>query len=234
MGTFVEEKKVGVPAYMVSFGDMMTNLLTFFILLVALSTEQHAGLLARGIGSFIAVMESHGRPSVLSESRRQEIFDHVRRRFNLPPEEDPERRTSFVLATNLELLRSDVLETLTPHDELVQFAVAAFEPGSAELRAEGRKYLDRIAPTLVPAAGQVLALEGHADHDDDASRSSGRYGGDRRRLAFARAEAVRAYLIAEHGFEPTRVESRAWVAELSGGAPARGVDARLITPQRGD
>jgi chemotaxis protein MotB len=230
MGSFVEEKKAGVPAYMVSFGDMMTNLLTFFILLVALSTEQNAGLLARGIGSFIAVMETHGRPDVLSENRRQEIFDHVRRRFNLPPEADPDRRTSYVLATNLELLRSDVLETLAPHDELVQFAIAAFEEGSERLRVENQKYLDRIAQTLQPAPGQILVLEGHADD------TSGRFGGDRRRLAFARAEAVRTYLIDEHGFESERVESRAWLSELSeiSGAPARSVDARLITPEGGD
>lgn len=228
MGSFVEEKKVGVPAYMVSFGDMMTNLLTFFILLVALSSEQNAGLLARGIGSFVAVMEAHGRPSVLSDSRRREIFDHVRRRFNLPPEDDPDRRTSFVLATNLELLRSDVLETLAPHDELVQFAVASFDGGSDRLRPENRKYLDRIAQTLEPVRGQILVLEGHADDAD------GRFGGDRRRLAFARAEAVRAYLVEELGFDPARVESRAWLTELDGGETARSVDARLITPQRGD
>jgi chemotaxis protein MotB len=228
MGTFVEEKKAGVPAYMVSFGDMMTNLLTFFILLVALSTTQNAGLLARGIGSFIAVVESHGRPGVLSDSRRQEIFNHVRRRFNLPPEPDPERRTSFVLATNLELLRSDVLETLAAHDELVQPAVATFEAGSDWLRAENRKYLDRIAPTLEPVPGQLLVLEGHADD------AGARFGANDRWLAFLRAEAVRRYLIEEHAFEPDRVEARAWLAEVTRGEMARAVDARLITPQRGD
>ena len=37
MASRPEEKKAGPPAYMVSFGDMMTLILTFFILLVSMA-----------------------------------------------------------------------------------------------------------------------------------------------------------------------------------------------------
>ena len=52
MGKFKEERKQGPPAYMVSFGDMMTLILTFFILLVSLSVDRKVGLMAKGLGSF--------------------------------------------------------------------------------------------------------------------------------------------------------------------------------------
>ena len=46
-------KKKGSPAYLVSFGDMMTLILCFFILLVAMAKERQTGLMAKGIGSFM-------------------------------------------------------------------------------------------------------------------------------------------------------------------------------------
>ena len=84
-----KERKKGAPAYMVSFGDMMTLILCFFILLVSMAEEQNFGLLAKGVGSFIVAIESHGLNGIMSAHEKDEIFESVRRRFNLPPEEDP-------------------------------------------------------------------------------------------------------------------------------------------------
>jgi chemotaxis protein MotB len=218
-----EEKKRGAPAYMVSFGDMMTLILCFFILLVSMAEMQNYGLLAKGIGSFIVAVESHGLNGILSAHERHEIFEAVRRRFNLPPEEDPERREAHVEASSLELLRAEVLEALTPHHELRQPRVASFDEGSAVLDTASRDYLDRLATSLRPAPGQLLILEGHAygpEGNDDW-------------LAFRRAAAVREYLVGEHAFRSNRVEARAWIDEVvDPGAATRAVDARLVTPIR--
>lgn len=225
MGEFKEEPKQGPPAYMVSFGDMMTLILTFFILLVSMSEEQKVGLVAKGIGSFKMVLQTYGLNGILSESEKAAIFREIRVRFNLPPEEEPERREVHADASDLELIRSKALEALQPHDEIAQPSVATFDPGSDELPPDSAAYLDRLAATLRPLGSQVLILEGHA-----ADAGPG-HGGDDRLLAFSRADAVRRYLIEQHSFDARRVEARAWVSGLQdAGAASRRVDARLITP----
>ena len=227
MGEFVEPEKAGVPGWMVSFGDMMTLILTFFILLVSLSKEQAEGLLAKGIGSFVIATRNFGLDGLMSDSEKSRLMSQVRTRFNLPPEEDPERRTEFAEASDLELIRARAAEGLAPHAEMALPAVAAFAPDSADLTDGMREYLDLLASTLRPGPGQVLMLEGHAT---DASEL---WGGDERRLAYARARAVQDYLVESLGFRSTRIEARAWLRELQDSSiGAHAVDARLITPER--
>ncbi len=218
-------KKKGAPSYMVSFGDMMTLILCFFILLVSMAKERNFGMLAKGIGSFVVQLKSHGLTGVLSGAEKQEIFDQVRRRFNLPPEPDPKRRTDHDSASSRELLRASAVELLEPHRETGTPRIAAFEAGLATLTESTRNYLDQLAPTMLPRRGQLLVLEGHAT---DAPP-----GVPDHVLALQRAQAVREYLLSEHEFPPKRVEARVWLDELlRDGANTRSVDARLITPNK--
>ena len=116
---------------MVSFGDMMTLILCFFILLVAMSEERNAGLMARGVGSFVVAVQSHGLDGILTSSNKQKVFDQVRRRFNLPPEPDPDRRLDHERASTSEMVRAEVLDAMRPRRELHQPRLATFAPGSA-------------------------------------------------------------------------------------------------------
>ena len=219
------EQKKGAPAWMVSFGNMMTLILAFFILMVSMGSTQEQGLVATGIGSFVVAIRSFGLPGILDAHEKAALFDNVRTRFNLPPESDPKRREDHIQASNLELVRAQAAHALRPHDQFGQPAVATFAPGSAELNEASRRYLDLLAPTLRPAPGEVLLLEGHAL---DAGE---RHVHDDAWLAFERARAVRDYLVAVQDCAPHRIEVRAWLTEIEpAGLATRTVDARLIIP----
>ena len=71
----VKVKKKGAPAYMVSFGDMMTLILCFFILLVSMAKDQDYGLMAKGIGSFVMSVRTMGLTGILDSSEKERIFD---------------------------------------------------------------------------------------------------------------------------------------------------------------
>jgi len=216
VSAFREEPKAGPPAYMVSFSDMMTLILTFFILLVSLAHEQSFGLLADGVGSFRIALQSHGVRGLLEESDRKAIFENQRRRFNLPARLESQAVVRPEDASEFEILKAESIDALLPHDELTFPAVSAFSDGSTEISAETTRYVTTLAESLKPARGQLLVLEGHAPAGD-------------RLLAWRRADALRTHLITEHGFKPDRVEARAWMTELEDSAQDT-VDARLITP----
>lgn len=215
----VKVKKKGAPAYMVSFGDMMTLILCFFILLVSMAKDQDYGLMAKGIGSFVMSVRTMGLTGILDSSEKERIFDEMRRRFNLPPEPDPERLASHDEASAQELTRAELVEAMQPRPERTIAQVAVFEAGSATPLNASRAYLRELEDVLRPHSGEVLVLEGHA-------LESGRPDA---LLAQQRAETVRDLLIHDHGFAADRIEVRTWFDEPDlQGKEVRSVDARLV------
>ena len=186
MGKFEPPQKASPPAYMVSFCDMMTLILTFFILLVSMSQKQQVGLMAAGLGSFIVAVKSHGLNGVLTGQEKADVFQYVRRKFNVPYDVEEDRLTDVADASNLELIRTRLLHALEPHSELHYPAVVEFDDGSALIGEKGTSYLDLLAPSLQPKHRQTLLIEGHAN---DAGPE---FGGNNRQLATARAILSRA------------------------------------------
>lgn len=225
MGSRPDEKKAGPPAYMVSFGDMMTLILTFFILLVSMSKEQAPGLVAEGVGSFVVQLETHGLNGTLSGAEKLAIFNKVRAKFGLPPKPEEGEPATYDLSSTKELLRTKAAEALRPHAEVAQPNLAIFESGSSELRYEARRYLDQLASTLRPREGQILVLEGHAADSGGLDPMADR------QLSNKRARAVRMYLLESHDFVDERVEARGWYQETTGPGDraTRAVHGRLVT-----
>ncbi len=68
------EPSVPSKAYLVSFGDTMTALLAFFIVLNSLAKEQTGANMHSGTGSFVNAFSSAGQPGHLSGERSSEVL----------------------------------------------------------------------------------------------------------------------------------------------------------------
>lgn len=78
------EEKAGAPAYMVSFGDMITNILTFFILMLAFAKDQDPGAAGVGAKSFRDALQDNGLTGI-----REALRDLLRLKHSAkdsPPE----------------------------------------------------------------------------------------------------------------------------------------------------
>jgi flagellar motor protein MotB len=212
----------GPPPWLMSYGDMMTLFLCFFIVLTTMADRQDDDLMAAGLGQFVSVLEHQGVLSGATESGSSlEAVNAYRTRFGLPELDSPGATPGGV-----DEIQALVEKELQPHAELPLPEVALFGADSADLSPRAKRYLDRIAETLRPRFGQVLVLEGHAA---DAGR---RYDDDDTLLALSRALAVRGYLVERHEFVPQRVEARAWPVDLGSFGRGSNVDARLVEPIR--
>lgn len=217
----------GPPPWLISFGDMMTLFLCFFIILVTMAPTQDAGLTAAGLGPFVVALETGGMDGALDGERKLQRVNMYRERFGLDPLSDEEFEDGRLEARDDQEIEQLLKSTLRPYAEMRQPLIARFENDSAELTEASRGYLDLIAETLRPGYGQLLLLEGHAR--DAASR----FRGSDAWLAVARSQAVKRYLIERHGFVPQRVEARAWAIEAPDSSREyRCVDARLVEPRR--
>lgn len=219
------EHPPGVPPWLISFGDMMTLFLCFFIVLVTMAPTQDAGLVAAGLGPFVAALENTGNDLPLTGADALSKVNTYRKRFGLAPITEEQYLGAAEIAESRDVEKI-VKASLRPYSEMMHPLVAQFAPGSATLDEHARRYLDLLADTFRPGFQQILVLEGHADDAGIAFAKSDAW------LAAARAQAVRTYLVEEHGFVPTRVEARSWAVETpSVRTSSRGVDARLVQPQ---
>ena len=122
-----EEDSVGeVPAYMVSFGDMIPLLLTFFILLVALADTQTAGLVGAGRGPLVRHVNAKGEPGIFKGHLIERRMQYKRDSWWIPDQEgDPDQ---------LEVVR----------EKLQRELVTKFKPDEASIRYEKDRLVMRL------------------------------------------------------------------------------------------
>jgi chemotaxis protein MotB len=215
----------GTPPWLISFGDLMTLFLCFFIMLVTMAKTQDAGLMANGLGPFIASLRLRGMDGALDDSRVLDSINNYRRRFGLVPLKPEDLAASTGPYHDTTDVQNLVRSALRNSYALDQPLVATFDKDSADLSDEARHYLDLLSSSLRPGLGQVLVLEGHANDAGD------RFDGDNTLLALRRATTVADYFVKELAFVSVRVEARAFPREEPRpGVSARGVDAHLIQP----
>ncbi len=191
----MDEDGGGIPEWVVTFGDMMSLLLTFFIMLVSLS-------------------------EIKQEEKYQALLESIRRQFGFssallsmaPGEFKPRNSRLPNLASLGRALRANTMRGgdrvkapvgENPRVQVVRYGerttigtVVYFAPGSHELDAKARRKLKLLAPQL-SGKPQRVEIRGHAlpvesDQEDVWT------------LAYRRAQAVLEFLQQE-GVETYRV-----------------------------
>ncbi|HPO30428.1 MAG TPA: flagellar motor protein MotB [Candidatus Hydrogenedentes bacterium] len=186
----------GAPEWLVTYGDLMSLLLTFFVLLLSFSTiseEDFNQAMMSMQGAFSVLPRFSGIISNIPRNRQQqeESVHNVARRL---------RRRIQVLGLEREVkIDYDArggLKISFPDNIL-------FEPGSAELKPEAFSFLDEVAGMLNEMPDSFVEVRGHTDNTPPPEGGPYRDNFD---LSHARADAVGRRMIESGGISPERLE----------------------------
>lgn len=194
-----EEEEIGIPEWVVTFGDMMSLLLTFFIMLVSLSEVKEEE-------TYQAMVDS-----------MQQQFGYTKALKSLTPGKARPRTTEFsVLSTTGRAKKKDTATGGVPqkapigeerHVRIVRpgqltaiGSVVFFDIGSDEIDTSATRVLRQAADQL-RGKPQKIEVRGHASAEY-AARTSGTENAVS--LGFRRAAAVRRFLVEQEGIAPAR------------------------------
>jgi len=182
-----KEKKPdeGAPAWMVTFADLMTLLLTFFVLLLSMSTldNQKVKLALGSLRGALGVLEGGGQP----REGRKEISKMTRL-----AQGEMKLMTTMerVVEQHLDKASNDMIQ-IGHKDEKIFMAIddsMMFAPGSTEILPSAYPFLDDLAAGLADSNATAEFI-GHAD---DSSPSG--YYDSNWEVAAARALATLMYV----------------------------------------
>jgi len=177
-----DEKRI-TPLYFQTWGDMMMNLLTLFILLCSFAKEREAAFFAAGLGSFINAVESHGLPGLMPSDTKPIMLDAYDDRFLAPMKpgkEEPEETSPYDTIDGVELEQVQNSKEVWLPDALY------FPRGSSRLGAREKEWLAEQAHYFRRGDCQIEVI-GHSwqECSDEAAA---------RKLSLRRAYAVISYL----------------------------------------
>jgi len=161
-----------VPAYIVTFSDMVTLLLTFFVMLLSLASDQDPELYNKSRDAFISSLNNIGL-GMLQGHKQSPGFGKqlVKHTIRNPDEEtdvrtidaDAERRRRIFrkVSNSMDTLKSQIV------GESIQYNVARvhFDPSGFTLNLDSKKYLDQFSRNLAQdtqAAQRKLYILGMA------------------------------------------------------------------------
>ena len=194
-----EPEEMGIPEWVVTFGDMMSLLLTFFIMLVSLSE----------------IKEEETYQALVDSMQRQ--FGYARTVEALTPGESRPRSSAFTpLATTGRAKKKDTAKggvpQKAPNGEEPQVrivrpgqmtavgSVIFFDLGSDTISKAGNDVISDLA-TQLRGKPQKIEVRGHVSSEFAARTGDG---DEAIMLGFRRAAAVRRLLVEREGLNPDR------------------------------
>ncbi|MBF0423682.1 MAG: flagellar motor protein MotB [Magnetococcales bacterium] len=190
--------KKGAPGWLLTFGDLMSLLLTFFILLVSMSTvdktrfKEAAGSLRDAFGvqrvELINALPS-GEDIISMEFQQDLILVRLKEKLEV------------LLAKNSDQGEAELLETEAGF--LIPLAGdALFQPESHVLRPEAKSLLLQIA-NLVSDTPNLIRVEGHTSIQPPPRKYANNW-----ELSAAEAAAIVQFLATEGGVNPGKMQVR--------------------------
>ena len=188
--------------WMTTFSDMMTLLMTFFVLLYSMSTidaqkfKAAVTSLRENMGILSGGRTVSEQPLAESGSMGSEITPSMHQNLTVARQEIQQ----YVQEKNLE---DRVNMEMTQRGLVVRFTgQILFELGEAEIKNEGRDVLDKVAKVLKDMPNNVM-IEGHTDSlpiETDEFPSNWE-------LSTARATEVIKYFVEDPGISPERLSA---------------------------
>ncbi len=206
----VEEEPPGAPEWVVTFADMISLLVTFFVLLMTFSSmEEHDFLRVQGLiqGNKGVVQNTNGQRIVeqppVDQIANTDPLDGAEEPHTRPSDEVPREKTEQAREESPKDLKVDL--TNIQDGLLIEWSKeAGFAPGSALINAQLAEQLAQVAEVLTHYPHQ-LVVEGH---DDNAFAGSTRYV-ESGALSLARALAA-AKVLVDAGVQPSRIQLAAF------------------------
>jgi chemotaxis protein MotB len=195
-----EDSQPGIPEWVVTFGDMMSLLLTFFIMLVSLSE----------------IKEEEKYQALVDAVKRQFGYDSTRASL-VPGRLRPRNSALERLATLGRARKLDVMKggdkipapvgdfprvrIVRPGTKTTIGTVIFFAEDATELNAANQAILDELAP-LLQGKPQKIEIRGHTSLRPVASQTGA---SDHWELAFLRCNQTMQYLVGELQIDAQRV-----------------------------
>jgi chemotaxis protein MotB len=202
----IEEIKTGeVPSWMVTFSDLATLLLTFFVFLLSMSSMDDKSLRslftnftsACGILNFKELGEVYRPKDALIEGIYQRLKENlVIKRSDDPVDIPSEFEDTFLTESGGQVVMQDIEGGF----KLVFGHELMFESGKAEIKDEMKPILDQVAKFIKASSFQVY-IDGHTDNIPIKSREFP----SNESLSLARAYNVMKYLIKEGAVSPDSI-----------------------------
>jgi len=145
-----------VPAYIVTFSDMVTLLLTFFVLLLSLAEDQDESRFARGQDSFKRAIADFGMSGILFNKDVGSQFEHPKIKYKIDKGDDEPEDRSIDLATEvfrrtieeIEQMMKIMPSHITGAEKTLTVADIVFAEGSWTLDGKAKAYFDNFARQL--------------------------------------------------------------------------------------
>jgi chemotaxis protein MotB len=187
--------------WLITYADLITLLLAFFIMMYTFSKQdsqkyQEVANYLRAIfsgGAGIAgngsLPESKAVEQILGKNSERDTQKHLEEEIQSVQSKEDSQRNIYVISSN-----GNIVVRVTDR--------SFFDEGRAELRAEAKHTLDRIAPIL-KTSNNFVRIEGHTDNIPISTAEFT----SNWELSVRRATEVVRYLVEKHDFPPAKLSA---------------------------